>query len=77
MMIWLVNKRDVDEMPFSLNDWCAEASALEIPPGRWPARIRTDDLGDGSDFIDKGWATDGVRTYIQPNTCIELHIFND
>ena len=79
MLIWLVNKKDVEEMPYVLDDWCAEVSALGIPPGIWPERIRTDDLGDGTDFIDNGWSTDreDVRFYVQPNTRIELHIFND
>lgn len=78
MLIWIVNKKDVEDMPFNEGvAFIADASSLEIPPGRWPERLRTEDLGDGSDYICQGWVCDEVMLYIQPSTKTEIHIVND
>lgn len=51
MLIWLVNRKDVEDMPFNEGVvYIADASSLEMRPGDWPERLRTEDLGDGTEI---------------------------
>lgn len=78
MFVWFVNEKDVELMPFNEDvARIADAAALGLPAGRWPDRLCTDDIGDGTDLINKGWVCSDAMIFIQPSTGMEVHIVND
>lgn len=65
----------------AVHEFCAEASALRLPPGQWPGILPTT-LGNGQPFVRSharrypSGELCGV-VYRQGNGCITLTIWND
>ena len=77
MLIWLVNMKDVSWLAFNGigNVFVADSSDLEIPPGKYPDRLRTEDIGDGTDFLLQDCSSEGDRVhYVQPSTKAEIYV---
>jgi hypothetical protein len=73
-----VTAQQVTEGP--VHKFSADASALGLRPGEWPARLETD-LGNGLPFVRGGYESRGgellLVRYIQAAGCIDLVVFND
>lgn len=70
-----VNYADVFEV--SLHHFQAEASTLGLPPGKWPAQITTDDMGNKQAFHFVRRTECGSHVYHQMLGCLELVVVND
>lgn len=71
-----VSYSQVSESPYGLHRLLAEASTLGFPPGCWPRRINTDEIGNRQPFMLVR-VLDEEAEYKQWLGCITLIVLND
>lgn len=60
----------------------AEASSLQIPPGRWPTKLQVkESFGNGQPLkltkVNRSWGEIESMVYVQIYGCVELTVYND